>query len=121
MAVGVATNGYAVRTRTRELMRIATAGSVDDGKSTLIGRLLYDTKTLFEDQLAYIATHAEDRVLLYDAAFQPLVERMKSKWPTIEHYVCFETDYDGWLAAQDGVGTVITGATKPAQIEANAA
>src|SRR5665213_4409709 len=34
-----------------ELVRFSTAGSVDDGKSTLIGRLLYDTKTLFEDQL----------------------------------------------------------------------
>jgi bifunctional enzyme CysN/CysC len=34
-----------------ELLRVATAGSVDDGKSTLIGRLLYDTKTIFEDQL----------------------------------------------------------------------
>src|ERR1700709_867741 len=34
-----------------ELLRVATAGSVDDGKSTLIGRLLYDTKSLFSDQL----------------------------------------------------------------------
>jgi bifunctional enzyme CysN/CysC len=34
-----------------ELLRFATAGSVDDGKSTLIGRLLYDTKTVFEDQI----------------------------------------------------------------------
>jgi bifunctional enzyme CysN/CysC len=34
-----------------ELVRIATTGSVDDGKSTLIGRLLYDTKQIFEDQL----------------------------------------------------------------------
>ena len=34
-----------------ELQRFATAGSVDDGKSTLIGRLLYDTKSIFEDQL----------------------------------------------------------------------
>ncbi len=34
-----------------EILRFATAGSVDDGKSTLIGRLLYDTKTIFEDQL----------------------------------------------------------------------
>ena len=34
-----------------ELLRIATAGSVDDGKSTLIGRLLHDTKSIFEDQL----------------------------------------------------------------------
>ncbi|HHJ06850.1 MAG TPA: sulfate adenylyltransferase subunit CysN [Anaerolineae bacterium] len=34
-----------------EMLRFTTAGSVDDGKSTLIGRLLYDTKTIFEDQL----------------------------------------------------------------------
>src|SRR3712207_4160414 len=34
-----------------DLLRFATAGSVDDGKSTLIGRLLYDTKTIFADQL----------------------------------------------------------------------
>ena len=33
-----------------ELLRFATAGSVDDGKSTLIGRLLYDSKQIFEDQ-----------------------------------------------------------------------
>ncbi|MFC4605759.1 adenylyl-sulfate kinase [Rhodococcus kronopolitis] len=34
-----------------QLLRVATAGSVDDGKSTLIGRLLYDSKSIFEDQL----------------------------------------------------------------------
>jgi len=38
-----------------ELLRFSTAGSVDDGKSTLIGRLLYDTKTAFEDQLEAVA------------------------------------------------------------------
>jgi bifunctional enzyme CysN/CysC len=37
--------------RNMDLLRFATAGSVDDGKSTLIGRLLYDTKTIFSDQL----------------------------------------------------------------------
>jgi sulfate adenylyltransferase large subunit len=37
-----------------ELLRFTTAGSVDDGKSTLIGRLLYDSKTVYEDQLAGI-------------------------------------------------------------------
>jgi bifunctional enzyme CysN/CysC len=37
-----------------ELVRFSTAGSVDDGKSTLIGRLLFDSKTLFEDQLAAV-------------------------------------------------------------------
>jgi sulfate adenylyltransferase subunit 1 len=39
---------------TMPTLRIATAGSVDDGKSTLIGRLLHDTKTVFEDQLAAV-------------------------------------------------------------------
>ncbi len=34
-----------------DLLRFATAGSVDDGKSTLIGRLLYDTKSIFTDQM----------------------------------------------------------------------
>ncbi|MDH5520020.1 MAG: sulfate adenylyltransferase subunit CysN [Acidimicrobiia bacterium] len=43
-----------------DLLRLATAGSVDDGKSTLIGRLLYDSKSIFEDQLESIeATSAE--------------------------------------------------------------
>jgi len=37
-----------------DLLRFTTAGSVDDGKSTLIGRLLHDTKSIFEDQLAHI-------------------------------------------------------------------
>jgi bifunctional enzyme CysN/CysC len=40
--------------RTAELLRFATAGSVDDGKSTLIGRLLYDSKSIFEDQLEHV-------------------------------------------------------------------
>ena len=38
--------------QTTQLLRFITAGSVDDGKSTLIGRLLYESKMLFEDQLA---------------------------------------------------------------------
>ena len=42
-----------------EILRLATAGSVDDGKSTLIGRLLYDTKTIFEDQLAAVEATSE--------------------------------------------------------------
>ena len=47
---------------------------------------------LFDDQLEFIANHAEDRVLLYDRAFTPIVERMKPKWKTIEHYICFDPD-----------------------------
>src|SRR5579875_708758 len=37
-----------------DLLRFTTAGSVDDGKSTLIGRLLYDSKQVFEDQLEHV-------------------------------------------------------------------
>jgi sulfate adenylyltransferase subunit 1 len=38
----------------KSLLRFTTAGSVDDGKSTLIGRLLYDSKSIFEDQMEHI-------------------------------------------------------------------
>ncbi|UQE75693.1 adenylyl-sulfate kinase [Gordonia sp. PP30] len=44
-----------------ELLRIATAGSVDDGKSTLIGRLLYDSKSIFADQLEAIERTSASR------------------------------------------------------------
>nr|WP_088991219.1 GTP-binding protein [Micromonospora chokoriensis] len=49
-----AVTGAAPEARAMDLLRFATAGSVDDGKSTLIGRLLYDTKSLFTDQLAAV-------------------------------------------------------------------
>ena len=44
-----------------DILRLATAGSVDDGKSTLIGRLLYDSKAIFEDQLAAVERTSRDR------------------------------------------------------------
>ena len=44
-----------------ELLRFTTAGSVDDGKSTLIGRLLYDSKSIFEDQYEAVAATSEKR------------------------------------------------------------
>src|SRR4026208_646830 len=43
------------------MLRFATAGSVDDGKSTLIGRLLLDTKQIFEDQLESVERTSRDR------------------------------------------------------------
>ncbi len=43
------------------LLRVATAGSVDDGKSTLIGRLLYDSKSIFEDQLEAVERTSHER------------------------------------------------------------
>jgi len=64
---------------------------------------------LFDDQLDYIANHAEDRVLLYDRAFAPIVERMKPRWPTIERYICMDpaegdgvTGFRQWIDAEDG-------------------
>ncbi|PCC27470.1 sulfate adenylyltransferase subunit CysN [Glutamicibacter sp. BW80] len=44
-----------------DLLRIATAGSVDDGKSTLIGRLLFDSKAIFTDQLASVEKTSQER------------------------------------------------------------
>jgi sulfate adenylyltransferase large subunit len=46
---------------TLDLLRFTTAGSVDDGKSTLIGRLLYDSKQVFEDQLEHVTQASERR------------------------------------------------------------
>ena len=46
---------YLAQNLRKELLRLLTCGSVDDGKSTLIGRLLHDSKTIYEDQLAAVA------------------------------------------------------------------
>src|SRR5690606_1483279 len=47
-------NAYLAQHERKELLRLLTCGSVDDGKSTLIGRLLHDTKMIYEDQLESI-------------------------------------------------------------------
>ncbi len=47
------------RSGSRQLLRFITCGSVDDGKSTLIGRLLHDSKLIYEDQLAALARDSE--------------------------------------------------------------
>ena len=52
-------DAYLLRHQHKSLLRFITCGSVDDGKSTLIGRLLYDSKMIFEDQLA--ALEADSR------------------------------------------------------------
>jgi bifunctional enzyme CysN/CysC len=59
---GAGGNGHLERhTGPTELLRLATAGSVDDGKSTLIGRLLYDTKSVLEDQLEHVQRTSRQR------------------------------------------------------------
>ncbi len=73
---------------------------------------------LFDDQLEYIVNHAEDKVLLYDAAFKPLVERMKPKWTTVERYICFDApgsepgtsaEFETWIGAEDGLAEWASG------------
>jgi bifunctional enzyme CysN/CysC len=58
---GAATNGHTTRAREPDLLRFATAGSVDDGKSTLIGRLLYESKQILEDQYAAVERTSLER------------------------------------------------------------
>ena len=62
---------------------------------------------LFEDQLEYIVNHAEDRVMLYDAAFQPIVDKMRDRWTSVEHYICYDSAehapaFEDWIGEQDG-------------------
>jgi fatty-acyl-CoA synthase len=58
---------------------------------------------LFDEQIVYIANHAEDRVLFYDRAFAPLVERLKPQLTSIEHYVPFDgPEWDALLEPHDG-------------------
>ena len=52
-------DGYLAQHERKELLRFITCGSVDDGKSTLIGRLLYDSKMLYEDQLAQLESESK--------------------------------------------------------------
>lgn len=55
---------------------------------------------LFEEQLAYIVNHAEDKVMIYDHMFQPIIDKMKDQWDTVEHYICVDppADFDGGSA-----------------------
>ncbi|HEX4132527.1 MAG TPA: sulfate adenylyltransferase subunit CysN [Pirellulales bacterium] len=54
-------DAYLARHERKELLRFLTCGSVDDGKSTLIGRLLHDSKQVYEDQLAAVVRDSEKK------------------------------------------------------------
>ena len=64
-------DAYLKTHQNKSLLRFITCGSVDDGKSTLIGRLLYDSKMIFDDQLAQLKIdsksqeHKEKLILLF--------------------------------------------------------
>jgi hypothetical protein len=75
----------------KSLLRFITCGSVDDGKSTLIGRLLYDSKMIFEDQLAALEADSKkvgtqggdlDFALLVDGLRPSASRASRSTWPT---------------------------------------
>ena len=57
---------------------------------------------LFDEDLIYIINHAEDRVLMYDAAFASTIERLKPQLETVEHYICFDDEFAPLIEAQDG-------------------
>jgi sulfate adenylyltransferase large subunit len=62
-----------------DLLRLATSGSVDDGKSTLIGRLFYDTKSIFEDQLALLEEASKKRAKGPDIDLSLLTDGLKAE------------------------------------------
>jgi len=61
MDISAGSGGTTPPTPRMDILRFATAGSVDDGKSTLIGRLLYDSKSIFADQLEAVERTSRDR------------------------------------------------------------
>lgn len=63
----------------QEMLRFTTAGSVDDGKSTLIGRLLHDTKSIYEDQLAAVKQSRVNRAANGHVDFSLLTDGLKAE------------------------------------------
>ncbi len=63
----------------QEMLRFTTAGSVDDGKSTLIGRLLHDTKSVYEDQLAAVKKSRVNRAANGHVDFSLLTDGLKAE------------------------------------------
>jgi acyl-CoA synthetase (AMP-forming)/AMP-acid ligase II len=59
---------------------------------------------LFDEDLIYIINHAEDKVLLYDAQFEPMIQRLKPHLTSVEHFICFDREdgYPALVAVEDG-------------------
>src|SRR5258706_781501 len=55
---------------------------------------------LFPEQIAYIANHAEDKVVFYDTTFAPLIEKLKPQLKTIEAFIPLDRAYEDLLAAE---------------------
>ena len=87
----------------KDMLRFLTCGSVDDGKSTLIGRLLHDSKMIYEDQLAAITKDSKkvgttgekvDLALLVDG-----LQSEREQGITIDAYRYFSTDKRKFIIA----------------------
>ena len=74
-----------------DLLRLATAGSVDDGKSTLVGRLLYDTKSVLADQLDAVRRASVDKGLS-TPDLSLLVDGLRSHAPTHDGGVSYPAE-----------------------------
>ncbi len=75
-----------------------------------VGAILHTVNPrLFDEQLVYIMNHAEDRILLFDAQFLPIVERLRPQLTSIEHFILFDSGdqadmrgFADWISAEDG-------------------
>ena len=97
-------NAYLLQHERKELLRFITCGSVDDGKSTLIGRLLYESKMIYEDQLAAVkkdtAKHGTTGEELDLALFLDGLEDEQQQGITIDvAYRYFSTDKRKFIIA----------------------
>ncbi|MEI6218987.1 MAG: sulfate adenylyltransferase subunit CysN, partial [bacterium] len=63
----------------KELLRFSTAGSIDDGKSTLIGRLLHDSKNVYEDQLLAVKKASKEKTSVEKIDFALLTDGLKAE------------------------------------------
>ena len=87
----------------KELLRFITCGSVDDGKSTLIGRMLYESQMLFDDHLAQLEADSRKLVLKKEIDFALLVDGLaaeREQGITIDvAYRFFSTDKRKYIVA----------------------
>ena len=63
----------------KDLLRFSTAGSIDDGKSTLIGRLLHDSKNVYEDQIQAVKNVTHDKSSKEEIDFALLTDGLKAE------------------------------------------
>lgn len=70
---------FIVENEKKELLRFSTAGSIDDGKSTLIGRLLHDSKNVYEDQLLAVKKVSKEKTSVEKIDFALLTDGLKAE------------------------------------------